>query len=94
MGLDHYRTLGRSGLRVSPLVLGAMNFDDRCWGTPPDVAFDILERYFELGGNFVDTANASTAATRGEPSVATSRSILTSALGQYSLPVRRHDASR
>lgn len=58
MALDHYRTLGRSGLRVSPLALGAMNFDDGSWGTPPDVAFDILDRYFELGGNFVDTANA------------------------------------
>lgn len=58
MPLDHYRTLGRSGLRVSPLALGAMNFDDGAWGTGPQDAFRILDRYFDLGGNFVDTANA------------------------------------
>ncbi|GGR57768.1 aryl-alcohol dehydrogenase-like predicted oxidoreductase [Nocardioides luteus] len=58
MPLDHYRTLGRSGLRVSPLALGAMNFDDGSWGTAPADAFSILDRYFDLGGNFVDTANA------------------------------------
>nr|BFF17075.1 hypothetical protein GCM10025730_05960 [Promicromonospora thailandica] len=58
MPLDHYRTLGRSGLRVSPLALGAMNFDDGSWGTAPEDAFRILDRYFDLGGNFVDTANA------------------------------------
>lgn len=28
MSLDHYQTLGRCGARVSPLALGAMNFDD------------------------------------------------------------------
>jgi aryl-alcohol dehydrogenase-like predicted oxidoreductase len=58
MPLDHYRTLGRSALRVSPLALGAMNFDDGSWGTAPEDAFRILDRYFDLGGNFVDTANA------------------------------------
>lgn len=58
MPLDHYRTLGRSGLRVSPLALGAMTFDDGSWGTPPEEAFRILDRYFDLGGNFIDTANA------------------------------------
>lgn len=31
MGLDHYVTLGRSGLRVSPLCLGAMTFGTE-WG--------------------------------------------------------------
>jgi aryl-alcohol dehydrogenase-like predicted oxidoreductase len=34
MPLDHYVTLGRSGLRVSPLCLGAMTFgEDLGWGT-------------------------------------------------------------
>ena len=28
MSLDHYVTLGRSGLRVSPLCLGAMTFGE------------------------------------------------------------------
>jgi aryl-alcohol dehydrogenase-like predicted oxidoreductase len=34
MPLDHYVTLGRSGLRVSPLCLGAMTFgEDLGWGS-------------------------------------------------------------
>src|ERR1700687_5247097 len=34
MPLDHYLTLGRSGLRVSPLCLGAMTFgEDLGWGS-------------------------------------------------------------
>ena len=34
MALDHYVTLGRSGLRVSPLCLGAMTFgEDLGWGS-------------------------------------------------------------
>lgn len=58
MSLDHYVTLGRSGLRVSPLCLGAMTFGEE-FGFGSDVATSerILERYIERGGNFVDTAN-------------------------------------
>ena len=34
MSLDHYVTLGRSGLRVSQFCLGAMTFgEDRGWGS-------------------------------------------------------------
>ncbi len=34
MRLDHYVTLGRSGLRVSPMCLGTMTFgDDWGWGS-------------------------------------------------------------
>lgn len=57
MSLTAYRTLGRSGLRVSPLALGAMNFDDGSWGSGPETSFAILDRYLDAGGNFVDTAN-------------------------------------
>jgi aryl-alcohol dehydrogenase-like predicted oxidoreductase len=58
MPLDHYVTLGRSGLRVSPLCLGAMTFgEDLGWGSSVKVSEDILDRYVELGGNFIDTAN-------------------------------------
>ncbi|GAB3572694.1 aldo/keto reductase [Amycolatopsis endophytica] len=57
MQLDSYRTLGRSGLRVSPLALGAMTFDDGSWGSAPEESFTILDRYLDAGGNFVDTAN-------------------------------------
>ncbi|MBB4686332.1 aldo/keto reductase [Amycolatopsis jiangsuensis] len=57
MQLNSYRTLGRSGLRVSPLALGAMTFGDGSWGTTAEDAFPILNHYLEAGGNFVDTAN-------------------------------------
>jgi len=58
MSLDHYLTLGRSGLRVSPLCLGTMTFgEDLGWGTSVEDSEKILDRYVELGGNFIDTAN-------------------------------------
>jgi aryl-alcohol dehydrogenase-like predicted oxidoreductase len=58
MSLDHYVTLGRSGLRVSPLCLGAMTFgEDLGWGTSVEESEKIIDRFLELGGNFIDTAN-------------------------------------
>ncbi|NQX37117.1 aldo/keto reductase [Herbiconiux sp. VKM Ac-2851] len=57
MTIDSYRTLGTSGLRVSPLALGAMNFDDGSWGSAPETSFKILDHYLDAGGNFIDTAN-------------------------------------
>jgi aryl-alcohol dehydrogenase-like predicted oxidoreductase len=62
MPLDQYATLGRSGLRVSPLCLGAMTFgEDLGWGTSVEESQQIIDRYIELGGNFIDTANFYTA---------------------------------
>ncbi len=58
MALDHYVTLGRSGLRVSPLCLGAMTFGENLgWGTPVEESQQIIDRYIAAGGNFIDTAN-------------------------------------
>ncbi len=58
MSLDSYRTLGRSGLRVSPLTLGTMTFgDDWGWGSSPEESTKILATYLDRGGNSVDTAN-------------------------------------
>jgi len=58
MSLDHYVTLGRSGLRVSPLCLGAMTFgEDLGWGSSVEDSNAIIDRYLERGGNFIDTAN-------------------------------------
>src|SRR5260370_2626301 len=58
MPLDHYVTLGRSGLRVSPFCLGAITFgEDLGWGSSVAESQAILDRYVELGGNFIDTAN-------------------------------------
>jgi aryl-alcohol dehydrogenase-like predicted oxidoreductase len=52
--MNEYRTLGRSGLKVSPLALGAMTFG---WGAERDAARRVFDRYREVGGNFVDTAD-------------------------------------
>ena len=61
MPLDHYLTLGRSGLRVSPLCLGAMTFgEDWGWGSPVAESEEIIEAFLDRGGNFIDTANAYT----------------------------------
>lgn len=59
MSLDHYVTLGRSGLRVSPLALGAMTFGDDAGGAGTDAGESarILTAYLDRGGNFIDTAN-------------------------------------
>lgn len=60
MALHHYVTLGRSGLRVSPIALGAMMFGDALGpgvGTSVEASQRIIDRYLELGGNFIDTAN-------------------------------------
>jgi len=57
--LDHYRLLGRSGLRVSPLSLGTMTFGiaEDSWGTSDEDAALQFNHYLEMGGNFIDTAN-------------------------------------
>ena len=49
-----YTKLGRSGLKVSRLCLGTMNFGDI---TPEKESNDIMNRALELGINFFDTAN-------------------------------------
>ncbi|MCB0049972.1 MAG: aldo/keto reductase, partial [Caldilinea sp.] len=49
-----YRSLGRTGVQVTPLCLGAMNF-----GGPTDEAesIAIINRALDGGINFIDTAN-------------------------------------
>lgn len=59
--LDTYVTLGRSGLRVSPLALGTMTFGTEWgWGSEEQVARAVFDAYIEAGGNFIDTANVYT----------------------------------
>src|SRR5262245_30709507 len=61
MTLDHYVTLGRSGLRVSPFCLGAMTFGEEWgFGSSVETSTAILDRFLERGGNFLDTANVHT----------------------------------
>ena len=58
MALNHYVTLGRSGLRVSPFCLGAMTFgEDWGFGSSVEDSVRILDAYIAHGGNFIDTAN-------------------------------------
>ena len=49
-----YVSLGRTGLKVSRLCLGTMNFGPRATETD---SFAIMDRALELGFNFFDTAN-------------------------------------
>jgi len=61
MELTHYRTLGRSGLRISPVSLGAMTFgSDWGWGASPEESKAVLAAYLQKGGNIIDTANVYT----------------------------------
>lgn len=48
------RYLGRTGLKVSELCLGAMTFGREA---SEEVSFQMLDRFAEVGGNFIDTAN-------------------------------------
>ena len=50
-----YVRLGRSGLKVSRICLGTMTFGS---GADEEVSFKILDRFFERGGTFLDTADA------------------------------------
>jgi aryl-alcohol dehydrogenase-like predicted oxidoreductase len=49
-----YRRLGRTGLKVSPLCLGTMNFGPE---TSEEDSFAIMDKALESGINFFDTAN-------------------------------------
>jgi aryl-alcohol dehydrogenase-like predicted oxidoreductase len=61
MRLNDYTTLGRSGLKVSPLCLGTMTFGTEWgWGAEEGVSRTLFEHYIEAGGNFVDTADGYT----------------------------------
>ncbi|WP_035563572.1 aldo/keto reductase [Hymenobacter sp. IS2118] len=57
MSLTAFRTLGRSGLVVSPLALGTMTFGTPRWGSADDVSEAIFHDYVDAGGNFIDTAD-------------------------------------
>ncbi|EXJ76533.1 alcohol dehydrogenase [Cladophialophora psammophila CBS 110553] len=60
--LGRHRLLAPSAsVHVSPLCLGGMNFGD-AWSNvmgecTKETAFEILDHFYEMGGNFIDTAN-------------------------------------
>ncbi|KAK7464065.1 putative aryl-alcohol dehydrogenase aad14 [Stygiomarasmius scandens] len=61
--LGVYRTFGpKAGVRVSPLALGGASIGDKrnelMGNQNKERSFTLLDTYFDLGGNFIDTANA------------------------------------
>ena len=52
-----FRYLGKAGLKVSELCLGAMTFGRE---TSQEDSFAIMDRFSEVGGNFIDTADVYT----------------------------------
>jgi aryl-alcohol dehydrogenase-like predicted oxidoreductase len=67
----NYRTLGRTGLKVSPLCLGAMMFG--AWGNPDhDDSISIIHAALDAGINFIDTADVYSA---GESEVIVGKAI-------------------
>jgi aryl-alcohol dehydrogenase-like predicted oxidoreductase len=49
-----YRKLGRTGLKVSVLCLGTMTFR---WTSSEEDSLRVLDRFWDVGGNFIDTAD-------------------------------------
>jgi len=67
------RTLGRTGIKVSPLCLGAMMFG--AWGNPDhDDSVRIIHRALDSGINFIDTADVYSA---GESEVIVGEALAT-----------------
>ena len=59
-----YQLLGKSGLRVSEICLGAMTFGEEWgWGSSKEESHKIFNAYVDAGGNFIDTANKYTEGT-------------------------------
>ena len=56
--VDHmnYRHLGKTGVKVSELCLGAMTFGRENEATEEE-SFQMMDRFVAAGGNFIDTAN-------------------------------------
>jgi aryl-alcohol dehydrogenase (NADP+) len=54
----HYRTLGRTGIKVSPYALGAMMFATSFGNPDPDDSARMIHKALDAGINFIDTADA------------------------------------
>lgn len=60
----NYRRLGRTGLKVSELCLGTMQFG---WTADEATSFAIMDAFVEAGGNFIDTADIYSRWAEGNP---------------------------
>jgi aryl-alcohol dehydrogenase-like predicted oxidoreductase len=58
MNTSDYRRLGASGMLVSPLGLGTMQFG---WTCDEAASFAVMDAFWEANGNFIDTADCYTA---------------------------------
>src|SRR6476659_1967528 len=81
-----YRTLGRTGLSVSPLCLGNMMLGS--WGNPDhDDAIRIIHGALDAGINFIDTADVYSA---GESEVSTGKALAGSRRDDVILATKCH----
>lgn len=67
-----YRTLGRTGIKVSPYALGAMMFGAAPGNPDHDDSIRIIHKALDAGINFVDTADAY---SRGESEVIVGKAL-------------------
>ena len=59
-----YVNLGRTGLKVSRLCMGTMNFG---WTAPEENAYQVFDAFVDAGGNFIDTADVYSRWAEGNP---------------------------
>ncbi len=59
-----YKYLGRTGLKVSELCMGSMNFG---WTAPRENCAPVLDAFVAAGGNFIDTADVYSRWAEGNP---------------------------
>ncbi|MAG57741.1 MAG: aldo/keto reductase [Planctomycetes bacterium] len=79
-----HRLLGRTGLRISPLCLGAMNFGDP---TPEADSIRIIHAALDAGINIVDTADMY---GRGESERVVGRALAAGRRGRVVLATKAH----
>ncbi len=78
----NYRKLGRTGLRVSALCLGTMQFG---WTADEETSFQVLSAAYEAGINFIDTADVYSRWVPGNAG-GVSESIIGAWMGQHAIP--------
>ena len=59
-----YRKLGRTGLKVSELCMGTMQFG---WTADESLSYKILDATYDAGINFIDTADVYSRWVDGNP---------------------------
>lgn len=78
----NYRNLGSTGLRVSELCMGSMQFG---WTADEELSFQILNQAYEAGINFIDTADIYSRWVDGNPG-GVAETIIGKWIKEYSIP--------